>query len=431
MRKYYLRDSDITESSVAILLNRIDDNNQDVVSTVKQIIEDVKVRGDYALRDYTEKFDNVSLSDFKVTESEIKSAYNQMDSDFIDVLLEAKKNITEFHKHQIQNTWTKEFSPGVVLGQKVTPIPRVGLYVPGGKGGYPSTVLMDAIPALVAGVNSIALITPPAADGSINPYILAAAYIAGISEIYKVGGAQGIAALAYGTDSIKAVNKIVGPGNVYVATAKKLVFGKVDIDMIAGPSEICIIADKSSNASFIASDMLSQAEHDEMATSILISTDESLVERVTKQLQSQMQSLSRKDLISKSLESNALLCIVDTLENAIDLSNLIAPEHLEIMVEKPFDQLDKIINAGAIFLGNYSPEPVGDYFAGPNHTLPTSGTAKFSSPLGVYDFVKKSSIISYQKESLEIIKDKVMHFAEIEGFDAHANAIRRRFNHES
>ncbi len=430
MKKYYLNKLDINELFVANLLNRVEDKNKHIETTVNSIIEDVKKRGDDALRDYTKKFDGVSLSQFKVTEEEIEAATKQIDPKFLEILEEAKENITNFHKHQIQSTWTKEFSPGVVLGQKITPIPRVGLYVPGGKGGYPSTVLMDAIPALVAGVQSIALITPPNSDGGVNPNILAAARVVGLSEIYKVGGAHGITALAYGTESIQAVNKIVGPGNIYVATAKKQVFGKVDIDMIAGPSEICIIADKTSNPSFIASDLLSQAEHDEMATSILISTDEDLVDEVIKQLDLQLQKLSRKEIINKSILDNAKALIVKSIDSAIDLSNLIAPEHLEIMVENPLDQLDKIINAGAIFLGNYSPEPVGDYFAGPNHTLPTSGTAKFSSPLGVYDFVKKSSIIYYQKESLAKIKDQVIHFAQVEGFDAHANAIRSRFIHD-
>lgn len=430
MKKFKLTDADINELFVAKALNRVEDKSEIIENTVKSIIDDVKTQGDKALRFYSEKFDGVSLSNFRVAEAEINNAYNQIDPDFIKILEEAKDNIIKFHEHQIQKTWTKEFSPGVVLGQKVTPIPRVGLYVPGGKGGYPSTVLMDAIPALVAGVHSIALITPPNSQGEVNPYILAAAQVVGITEIYKVGGAHGIAALAYGTESIPSVNKIVGPGNIYVATAKKLVFGKVDIDMIAGPSEICILADQTSNASFIASDMLSQAEHDEMASSILISTDEKLVNEVMKQITIQSKQLSRKEIIKKSIDDNAKAFIVNSLDSGISLSNIIAPEHLEVMVENPMNQLDKIENAGAIFLGNYSPEPIGDYFAGPNHTLPTSGTAKFSSPLGVYDFVKKSSIINYEKHSLEKIKNQVINFAQVEGFDAHANAIRSRFNND-
>jgi histidinol dehydrogenase len=369
----------------------------------------------------------VQLKDLKVCASEIQKAYESVDDDFIKTLIEASKNIEDYHKHQISETWIKSFSPGIRLGQLITPIDRVGLYVPGGKAGYPSTVLMDAVPAKVAGVKSIVLITPPGKDGKVNPYILAAAKIAGVDEIYKVGGAQGIAALAYGTESIKPVNKIVGPGNIFVATAKKQVFGKVDIDMIAGPSEICIIADEKSNPDFIAADLLSQAEHDEMASSMLITWSKSLAEATEKSVYTQMEDLSRKDIMKKSIESNGKIFIVDDLESAIALSNLIAPEHLEVMVDDPERTLDKITNAGAVFLGSYTPEPIGDYFAGPNHTLPTSGTAKFSSPLGVYDFVKRSSILYYSKDSLEQVKEKVADFAEREGFTSHANAIRRRF----
>lgn len=427
MKITFLSNEQINDSYVESLLNRGQNKDDSIDTVVKSIIEDVKQLGDQALLEYTEKFDQVTLSQLKVTDLEMENALKNADSQFLKILEEARDNIETFHEYQIQNTWSKEFSSGVVLGQKVTPIPRVGLYVPGGKGGYPSTVLMGAIPAIVAGVNSIALITPPNKQGQVNPAILIAAKVVGINEIYKVGGAQGIAALAYGTESIQAVNKIVGPGNAYVAAAKKLVFGKVDIDMIAGPSEICIIADKSASPSFIAADMLSQAEHDEMACSILITTEKSLAIETIDQIYIQRQGLSRKDIIKQSIKDNARVFIVDSIDMACRLSNIIAPEHLELAIEEPMESLDKIVNAGAIFLGHYTPEPVGDYFAGPNHTLPTSGTAKFSSPLGVYDFVKKSSIISYEKGSLEKVKDQVIEFAQIEGFDAHANAIRRRF----
>ncbi len=427
MNKYFLKAQDLTQSNIDKILNRVEDENNKVEVVVKNIIEAIKKDGDTALISYTKEFDKVELFQIRVTEEEIEEAFDQTEPGFIKVLEEARDNITQFHKCQIQETWKKEFSSGVILGQKVTPIPRVGLYVPGGKGGYPSTVLMDSIPAIVAGVDSIALITPPNADGKVNPDILAAARVVGITEIYKVGGAQGIASLAYGTETISPVNKIVGPGNIFVATAKKQVFGKVDIDMIAGPSEICIIADSSNNPSFIAADMLSQAEHDEMASSFLITTDESLGDKVSLEVEKQLGLLPRKEIIKQSIQNNGKIFVVETLDDAIKLSNIIAPEHLEIMVEEAFNYLDSIINAGAIFLGEYTPEPVGDYFAGPNHTLPTSGTAKFSSPLGVYDFVKKTSIISYEKKSLEKVKEQVTQFAQREGFDAHANTIKIRF----
>ncbi|HAE60857.1 MAG TPA: histidinol dehydrogenase [Eubacteriaceae bacterium] len=427
METIIMNSKDITQEKVDYILNRNYSQNKKTEETVASILNDVRDNGDSAVLRYTEQFDGVQLKDLKVCASEIQKAYESVDDDFIKTLIEASKNIEDYHKHQISETWIKSFSPGIRLGQLITPIDRVGLYVPGGKAGYPSTVLMDAVPAKVAGVKSIVLITPPGKDGKVNPYILAAAKIAGVDEIYKVGGAQGIAALAYGTESIKPVNKIVGPGNIFVATAKKQVFGKVDIDMIAGPSEICIIADEKSNPDFIAADLLSQAEHDEMASSMLITWSKSLAEATEKSVYKQMEDLSRKDIMKKSIESNGKIFIVDDLESAIALSNLIAPEHLEVMVDDPERTLDKITNAGAVFLGSYTPEPIGDYFAGPNHTLPTSGTAKFSSPLGVYDFVKRSSILYYSKDSLEQVKEKVADFAEREGFTSHANAIRRRF----
>ena len=430
MNKYVLKKSEFPISNIHTLLGKTEEDNDHIEIMVKDIIKNIKNKGDQALIHYTKKFDKVELSRLRVTDEEIQNAFKQIEPSFISILEEAKENIWAFHSYQKQETWTKEFSDGVILGQKITPIERVGLYVPGGKGGYPSTVLMDAIPAKIAGVESIALITPPNSHGEVNPLILVAAQIVGIDEIYKVGGAQGIAALAYGTESIPAVKKIVGPGNIFVATAKKLVFGKVAIDMIAGPSEICIIADSSGNPAFIAADMLSQAEHDEMASSFLITTDEALADSVILEVNRQLEKLPRKEIISQSISNKAKIFIVEDLVSASELSNEIAPEHLEIMVENPLKLLDSIKNAGAIFLGQYTPEPIGDYFAGPNHTLPTSGTAKFSSPLGVYDFVKKSSIISYKKESLEKVKDKVAQFALKEGFDAHANTIKIRFEKE-
>lgn len=427
MKKFFLNSKDLETINIDSFLSRTDDKNTEIELKVHDIISKVRSNGDQALRDFTSLFDGVSIDNFKVTTEEISKAYDFVDKELINIFKEAANNIKVFHQEQVQETWIKTFHNDVKLGQLINPIQRVGLYVPGGKGGYPSTVLMDAIPAQVAGVKSIALITPPSKDGSINPDILVAADIIGINEIYKVGGAQGIAALAYGTESIPPVYKIVGPGNIYVATAKKLVFGKVDIDMIAGPSEICIIADETSNPSFIAADMLSQAEHDEMATSILITTKD-IYNEVNEEINKQMNILNRKSIMEKSIGNNGKIFIVDTLETAFALSNLIAPEHLELMVENPELYLDKIINAGAVFLGDYTPEPIGDYYAGPNHTLPTSGTARFSSPLGVYDFIKKTSIIQYTKESLKNVYSKVSTFAEAEGFSAHANAIRRRFN---
>lgn len=427
MKKYFLNSNDISQLNIDELLNRNGDSNEFIEKSVKDIISKVRTGGDKALIDYTRIFDGVELENIRVTQEEIQDAYKYVDDETTEILKEAADNIRLFHEAQIQETWMKDFSEGITLGQLVNPIERVGLYVPGGKGGYPSTVLMDSIPALVAGVKSIALITPPDKEGNVNPYILVAADMVGIREIYKVGGAHGIAALAYGTETIKPVYKIVGPGNIYVATAKKQVFGKVAIDMIAGPSEICIIADDGANISFIAADMLSQAEHDEMATSILITTKD-IYDDLNKELSLQMNSLSRKSIMEQSIKNNSRVFIVETLDCAIQLSNLIAPEHLELLVENSEELLSKVINAGAVFLGCYSPEPVGDYFAGPNHTLPTSGTARFSSPLGVYDFVKKSSIIRYDKIRLKNAGKKIIHFAEREGFTAHANAVGRRLD---
>ncbi|SKC84925.1 histidinol dehydrogenase [Maledivibacter halophilus] len=409
------------------LLSRGENDFSKIDRIVYEILDNVKRNGDKALFEYTSKFDNVILKELRVSENEIDEAVQIVGEEFIDILKEARENIESYHKKQLQDSWITNDKEGIILGQLIRPLDRVGIYAPGGKAAYPSTVLMNGIPAKVAGVNSIAMVTPPDKNGKINPYILAAAKVAGIDEIYKIGGAQSIAALAYGTKAVKPVDKIVGPGNIYVARAKRAVFGLVDIDMIAGPSEICIIADENKNPKFIAADLLSQSEHDEMASSILITTSKNLALEVEKEVKRQTMESERKEIIEKSLEDYGYIFVVRNIEEAIKISNEIAPEHLEIMIDNPFEMLSKIKNAGAIFLGEYTPEPVGDYFAGPNHTLPTSGTAKFSSPLGTYDFIKKSSLLYYSKEALENIKDKVISFSQAEGLFAHGNSIKVRF----
>lgn len=409
------------------LLGRGSDDFSKVDKVVYGILEDVKEKGDIALYEYTKKFDNTRLEALKVTKDEIDEALEVVGNEFLEILKEAKDNIARYHKKQLQSSWMTNDKEGIILGQLIRPLERVGIYVPGGKAAYPSTVLMNAIPAKVAEVGSIAMVTPPSKDGKVNPYILAAAKIAGVNEIYKIGGAQSIAALAYGTETIKPVDKIVGPGNIYVARAKRAVFGLVDIDMIAGPSEICIIADENKNPSFIAADLLSQAEHDEMASSILITTSKALAEQVEEEVRLQIDMSERKEIITKAISSYGYIFIARDIEEAINISNKIAPEHLEVMVDNPFELLPKIKNAGAIFLGQYTPEPIGDYFAGPNHTLPTSGTARFSSPLGTYDFMKKSSLLYYNEDALRNVKDKVISFTEAEGLSAHGNSIKVRF----
>lgn len=410
------------------LLKRDEGENQEIRNRVITIIDTVKAKGDSALMDYTEKFDGCRLDNLKVTEAEIDEAFNLVDPEMITIIEEAADNIRAFHQKQKEETWMYNPGPGITLGQHITALERVGLYVPGGKAVYPSTVLMDSIPALVAGVDSLVMVTPPGKDGKINPNILAAAKIAGVHEIYKVGGAQAIAALAYGTNTIKPVNKIVGPGNIYVALAKKEVFGKVAIDMIAGPSEVLILADGNANPIYAAADLLSQAEHDEMAMPILVTTDAAFGEKVIAEVYRQIEAdLSRKEIAKKSVDHYGFVFVTDTLDQAFELSNAVAPEHMEILLDKPMQYLDKVRNAGAIFLGPYTPEPLGDYFAGPNHTLPTSGTAKFSSPLGVYDFMKKSSILSYSQGALEKVYSKIAAFARSEGLDAHAKSVERRY----
>jgi len=409
------------------LLSRGEDDFTDVDKVVYEILNDVKRNGDKALIEYTAKFDKAELEDLRVTEEEIEEALQIVGDEFLKILEAAKENIEFYHKKQLQESWLTNDKEGIILGQIVRPLARVGIYVPGGKAAYPSTALMNAIPAKVAGVESIAMVTPPSKDGKVNPYILAAANVSGINEIYKIGGAQSVAALAYGTETIKSVDKIVGPGNIYVARAKRAVFGLVDIDMIAGPSEICILADEDKNPKFIAADLLSQAEHDEMASSILVTTSKEFAEKIKEEVTIQTAASDRREIIEKSLETYGYIFIAEDVDEAIKISNEIAPEHLEVMFDNPFELIPKIKNAGAIFLGEYTPEPVGDYFAGPNHTLPTSGTAKFSSPLGTYDFMKKSSLLYYNKEALRNIKDEVISFTKAEGLSAHGNSIKVRF----
>lgn len=408
------------------LIRRGDEDFFEVDKIVNDIIREVRARKDDALHAYTKEFDGADLVNLKVSEQEMDDALKLVNGELVDIMKEAATNIRDYHQLQVEKTWLQTKSNGVMLGQLITPIQKVGVYVPGGKAIYPSTLLMNVIPAQVAGVKSITIVTPPDKNGNIDPKILVAASILGIDDIYKVGGAQAIGALAYGTQTIAAVNKIVGPGNIYVARAKRAVFGKVDIDMIAGPSEICVIADDSANATLVAADLLSQAEHDEMASAILITHSKKLAFEVINELETQVETSVRKDIIEESLANYGYIFLTKDIESSIAMANELAPEHLELMVTDPFSYLSKIENAGAIFLGEYTPEPLGDYFAGPNHTLPTASTAKFSSPLGVYDFIKKSSIIYYPKSALDEVSDKVIKFAVSEGLDAHANALRKR-----
>ena len=398
--------------------------------SVETIIADVQARGDAAVRDFTEQFDGVRLDSFRVSASEMEEALHRTGRDFLDILEEARDNIRAYHERQVQTTWMDTFRDGVRLGAQYTPVQRVGVYVPGGTAAYPSTVLMDTIPAHVAGVPSIAVFTPPQKDGSVNPHILAAAHVAGATEIYKVGGAQGIAAAAYGTESIEPVFKIVGPGNAYVAMAKRLVFGTVGIDMIAGPSEVGVLADDSANPVWIAADLLAQAEHDRRAAVFLATPSEALARAVEAEVQRQLAELPRHDIAAASVADYGKIFLTKDRQQAIDIMNRIAPEHLEIEFEHPGDYVKDIRNAGAVFIGAYTPEPIGDYFAGPNHTLPTMGTAAFSSPLGVYDFVKRSSLLEYDKQAFDAVAEQVMKFADVEGLQAHGMAIKRRKDNE-
>lgn len=399
----------------------------DVNETVENILKDVKKRGDKALFEYTKKFDKVDLKTLEVSEEEIQKAFDTIDKELLEVIKYSHDNIKLFHEKQVRNNFIVKKENGVSLGQIINPIEKVGLYVPGGTAAYPSTVLMNAVPAKIAGCKEIIMVTPPTSDGTILPSLLVAAKIAGVDRIFKVGGAQSIAALSYGTESIPKVYKIVGPGNIYVAMAKKMVYGEVSIDMIAGPSEVLIIADDSANPVHVAADLLSQAEHDKLAASILVTNSKELAKNVAEQLEIQLKELEREEIARVSIETQGRIIVTKTIDEAIKISNEIAPEHLELAVSNPFELLTRVKNAGSIFMGHNTPEPLGDYLAGPNHTLPTSGTAKFSSPLSVDDFIKKSSFIYYSKEGLEEVKDKVIKFAESEGLTAHARSVAKRF----
>ena len=410
------------------LLKRSPNQYGEYEAKVAAVIDDIKANGDAALFNYTKNFDGVELNadTIKVTEEEIKEAYAQVDPKLIEVINKAAANIRAFHEKQKRNSWF-DYKPGIIIGQRIIPLAAVGIYVPGGKAAYPSSLLMNAIPAQCAGVDRIVMTTPPGKDGKISPNTLVAANEIGIKEIYKCGGSQAIAALAYGTESVPKVDKIVGPGNIYVALAKKRVYGNVGIDSIAGPSEILVLADKTANPRFVAADMLSQAEHDELASAILVTDSRELAEAVSKEIEGFVPQLERKEIIQKSLDNFGFILVADNMEDAISTVNDIASEHLEIVTEDPFATMTKVRNAGAVFLGSYSSEPLGDYFAGPNHILPTNGTARFFSPLCVDDFIKKSSIISYTKDALENVSDDIQLFAKAEGLTAHANSIAVRF----
>lgn len=427
-----MRIQDLTKDNTKDLLNnllkRSPINYMSYEKDVNEIINNIREKGDEALFEYTRKFDNADINsdNIVVTKAEIDKAYDNVDPKLLNAIRSSITNIRTFHEKQMQNSWI-DSSDGIILGQKVTALDKVGVYVPGGKAVYPSSVLMNVIPAKVAGVNTIYMATPPDKDGRICDNTLVAANEAGADVIYKVGGAQAVAALAFGTDSVTKVDKIVGPGNIYVALAKKAVFGYVSIDSIAGPSEILVLADETANARYVAADLLSQAEHDELASAILITTSFKLASEVSREIDGFLETLSRRDIISKSLENYGYILVASDMDTAIDAVNEIASEHLELVTANPFETMTHIKNAGAIFLGEYSSEPLGDYHAGPNHVLPTNGTAKFFSALSVDDFIKKSSIISYSKEALSEAKDNIIDFAECEGLTAHANSIRVRF----
>ena len=418
-----------TKDILENLLKRSPNNYGKFESAVDEILKNVKEKGDEALFAYTKEFDKteVTKETIRVTEEEIKEAYEAVDPALIEVIRKALVNIRSYHEKQRQNSWFTTEAKGTMLGQKVTPLERVGVYVPGGKAVYPSSVLMNIVPAKVAGVDQIVMTTPPGKDGKVNPSTLVAAKEAGADEIYKVGGAQAIGALAYGTESIPKVDKIVGPGNIFVALAKKAVYGYVSIDSIAGPSEILVLADETANPRYVAADLLSQAEHDELASAILITTSKELAEKVSEEVDGFVKVLERAPIIQKSLDNYGYILLADNMEDAIDAANAIASEHLEIITKNPFDTMTRIRNAGAIFLGEYASEPLGDYFAGPNHILPTNGTARFFSPVNVDDFIKKTSIISYSRQALEKVHSQIETFAKSEGLTAHANSIKVRF----
>lgn len=429
MIKVFNVQSGAKDEFYSMLSERNKKESAEITQKTGEILKDVRENGDRAVFKYTKIFDGVSLTEntIRVSEEEIEDACLKVDSELIETIKKAKKNIEEFHMKQKENSWFSSEKDGVILGQLYRPLEKAGIYVPGGTAAYPSSVLMNAVPAKVAGVEKIVMVTPPGKNNSINPVILTAAKEAGVDEIYRVGGAQAIAAMAFGTASIPRVDKIVGPGNIYVAAAKRMVYGYCDIDMVAGPSEIAVVADDSANPAYVAADLLSQAEHDVLASAILVTTSLKLALEVKKELERQCGYLPRKDIIEKALESYGAIIITESLKEAVEIVNKIAPEHLELCVEEPFSLLGDIRNAGAIFLGSYAPEPLGDYFAGPNHVLPTGGTARFFSPLSVADFMKKSSLISYSRDALGKVQKDITRFAEAEGLTAHANAIRIRF----
>ncbi len=398
----------------------------EIEKIVSDVIATVRRDKDEALRAYTKKFDKADLESFEVTQEEIEEAFASVDKKFLEVLEKAKENIAEFHKRQVRNNFTINESSGVILGQKIIPIEKVGVYVPGGTAPLPSTVLMTVIPAVIAGVTEIVMATPPNSEGKVNPVILAAAKIAGVTKIFKMGGAQAIAALAYGTESIPCVDKIVGPGNAFVAEAKKQVYGKVGIDMIAGPSDICVVADGTNDPAVVAADMLSQAEHDKLAAAVLITDSRELAENVQAEIEKQIAQLPREEIARVSIDNNGKIIVASSIEKAIEISNAVAPEHLEICVDNPFDYLNMVKNAGSVFLGKYCPEPLGDYFAGPNHTLPTNGTARFSSPLSVDDYIKKTAFTYYTADALKNVSADVAYFARQEQLEAHARSAEAR-----
>lgn len=420
-------DGIVEKTLIRQLKERSGEVDRKVTAAVSEIIENVKLRGDDAVREYTLRFDGKAPEVTEISREEMECAKEKCDPRFIEALERAAVNIQDFHLRQKQQSWLNTLENGVIMGQRVRGLARVGLYVPGGTAAYPSSVLMNAIPAKIAGVKEIVMVTPPAKDGGANPDILAAASVAGVDRVFLMGGAQAVAALAFGTDTVPKVDKIVGPGNIYVATAKKLLYGTVDIDMIAGPSEILIVADETANPSFLAADLMSQAEHDILASAILLTTSEKIAQECVEEIERQAETLSRKEIIETSLRDYGAVIVCASIEEAVDFANELAPEHLEMAVKNPMEYIGRIDNAGSVFLGDYSPEPLGDYFAGPNHVLPTSGTARFFSPLSVDSFIKKSSFIYYNRPALEEAKEDIIALAETEGLTAHANAVKVRF----
>ena len=427
MMKIIYADGKTEKEYLSKLRERSNNTDKNVTATVSDIIENVRTRGDAAVREYTIKFDGKAPEFFEVPKDELNAAVSLCKPEFIETLKRSADNIRDFHSRQKQQSWLTTKENGVILGQRVRGLERVGLYVPGGTAAYPSSVLMNAVPAKIAGVKELIMVTPPLKNGKPNPDIMAAAAIAGVDRVFLMGGAQAVAALAYGTETVPKVDKIVGPGNIFVATAKRLLYGKVDIDMIAGPSEILILADETANPEFIAADLMSHAEHDRLASAILVTTSKKIAEETVVEIERQMQSLSRKDIIEESLSNYGVIIVCGDMEKAVEMANGLAPEHLEVCCMNPMEYIGKLDNAGSVFLGNYSPEPLGDYFAGPNHVLPTSGTARFFSPLSVDSFIKKSSFIYYTESALDSDKEDIERFAETEGLTAHANSISVRF----